>query len=146
MSRRPKDKGTDAERGVVRYLQTNGWPAAERRALRGSADCGDITGTPGICWEVKYRNRQVSDTEVTNWLAETETERLNAGAAIGVLVIRRVGVGEAHAGRWWAIVPASALLGSARHDDIPVRLLLADLCTVLRAAGYGQPMPAGVAS
>src|SRR5690606_41690620 len=99
---RAKDTGTRAETAVVRYLQANGSPHAERRALRGRQDAGDITGTPGICWEVKARKRPISDTDVAAWLVETETEAAAADAEIGVLVVRRPGVGEAHAGRWWA--------------------------------------------
>src|SRR5690606_27104000 len=61
---RSKDIGTRAETAVVRYLRANGFEHAERRALRGRQDAGDITGTPGICWEVKARKRPISDTDV----------------------------------------------------------------------------------
>ena len=53
MTGRPKDIGTAAETAVVRFLRDNGFPLAERRALHGSTDRGDITGTPGLVWEVK---------------------------------------------------------------------------------------------
>ena len=36
MSRRPRDIGTAAETAVVRHLQANGFPLAERRALHGT--------------------------------------------------------------------------------------------------------------
>lgn len=143
MKRRPKDIGTDAERAVVRYLKANGWPHAERRALRGNDDAGDITGTPGLCWEVKSRNRQVTDTEIADWLAETDDERVNAGADLGVLVVRRP---YANVRAWWAIVPlgvAAYLNGpfnAIEHDGPPVRVLLADVVDLLRAAGYGDPL------
>ena len=42
MVTRSKDIGTRAEAAVVRYLCANGWANAERRALRGSADWGDV--------------------------------------------------------------------------------------------------------
>lgn len=146
--RRPKDKGTDAERAVVRYLQANGFPHAERRALNGSTDRGDITGCPGICWEVKYRDKMPGDGQLNMWLVETDRERDNAGAEVGVLVVRRHGVGEGHAGRWWAYMRLDSLLPG---DDIvlkgrpllsaaPVRLLLCDVVALLRAAGYGEPL------
>jgi hypothetical protein len=45
---RSKDKGTAAESLVVKYLQSTYWPHAERRALSGGLDKGDITGTPGL--------------------------------------------------------------------------------------------------
>lgn len=49
MTNRPKAIGTAAETAVVRYLAAHGFPAAERRALHGATDLGDITGTPGLC-------------------------------------------------------------------------------------------------
>jgi len=156
--RRPKDRGTDAERAVARWLAANGWPHAERRAPSGSADRGDITGTPGICWEVKSRKTPPGDKQITDWLEETEQERLNAGADIGVLVVRRPGVGPQHAGRWWAYLTALGLFDvyagmldegrvavwamtwAAYTGDIPVRLHLADVVTMLRKGGWGDPI------
>lgn len=145
---RSKDIGTRAETAVVRFLRTAGWPYAERRALAGAQDLGDITGTPGIVWEVKTRKKPVSDADVAGWLDETETERLNAAAEYGVLVVRRAGVGEGHAGRWWAYLPAGDIaelstdLGTfIPHGRLkfPVRMLLRDAVELLRAAGYGTP-------
>ena len=49
MTNRPKAIGTAAETAVVRYLAAHGFPAAERRALHGATDLGDITGTPRSC-------------------------------------------------------------------------------------------------
>lgn len=147
---RSKDIGTRAETAVTRYLQASGFPHAERRALRGRQDAGDITGTPGICWEVKARKRPISDTDVAAWLAETETEAAAADAEIGVLVVRRPGVGEAHAGRWWAYMRlgTAAILHVALVNPAPetwtgppVRMLLGDAVRLLRAAGYGEPLP-----
>src|SRR5690606_36898147 len=106
---RSKDIGTRAETAVVRYLRGAGWPHAERRALTGARDLGDVTGTPGIVWEVKARKALISDREIAEWMDETETERVNADAEIGVLVVRRAGVGEGNAGRWWAYLPAGTL-------------------------------------
>ena len=154
--RRPKDIGTDAERAVVRYLQANGWPGAERRALRGQSDAGDITGTPGVAWEVKSRTRPVSDAQITEWLHETELERREARADIGVLVIRRPGVGPANAACWWTVMPLGRVvwLGTlalnrdvwereiswSAHEDGQARLLLIDAVRLLRRAGYGDPL------
>jgi len=149
MARRPRDIGTDAERAVVRVLRANGFPNAERRALRGSADAGDITGTPGIVWEVKGGNtaRRSSDYQVEAWLVETEQERRNAGADIGVLVVQRAGVGPANAHRWWAVIPAGSLArllqGEQAQVDslhIPVRMILGDALRLLRESGYGRPL------
>ncbi|NAE18288.1 hypothetical protein, partial [Enterococcus hirae] len=69
MPARPRDIGTAAETATVRYLRTAGFPHAERRALRGTHDCGDITGTPGLAWEVKggQAAKGASDGQVAQW-------------------------------------------------------------------------------
>ncbi|MDH6460138.1 hypothetical protein M2302_000289 [Micromonospora sp. A200] len=157
MKRRPRDIGTKAESAVVRYIQPNGFPHAERRSLRGALDAGDITGTPAVCWEVKGGDaaRTASDLMIERWMAELTRERENARAEVGILVVQRAGVGPANAGRWWAVLPLStvALLrvgikpppNRAVVADASVRMLLADAVTLLRAAGYGEPetVPAG---
>jgi hypothetical protein len=143
VKRRPKDIGTAAETAVVRYLQANGFAGAERRALRGGTDAGDITGCQGLAWEVKYRDRPVSDAQITAWVAETETERINAAADIGILVVRRP---RANVAAWWAVIPldVAAYLASPydaiSHGGPPVRMLLADAVRLLRGAGYGDPL------
>lgn len=105
--RRPKDIGTEAETAVVRYLRDNGWPHAERRALSGAKDLGDITGCPALVWEVKggAAAKSAGPKDVDRWLDETETERLNASADIGILVKARAGYGVRRVGMWWAVVP-----------------------------------------
>lgn len=155
MTQRPKDIGTAAETAVVRYLQGNGFPHAERRALRGTYDCGDVTGIPGVVIEVKGGKaaKCASDGQVAAWLAETETERLNARADVGVLVMARAGIGPANAGRWWAVVPSwfvlaagtegvppHQLLRNQRVAFLTTRLHLADVVTLLRHAGTGDPL------
>jgi len=80
---RQRRKGTATETAVVRYLQANGWPHAERRALHGAADKGDIAGLP-IAIEVKAVTRPAYQA----WLREAETEAANAGTPTGVVVHR----------------------------------------------------------
>lgn len=94
-------KGTSTETAVVNYLRTRWWPYAERRALHGSLDLGDITGTPGICWEVKAGSRLC----IPEWLRQTETERVNSKSTLGVLVVKPTGLGVGNVNRWWAIQP-----------------------------------------
>jgi len=134
--------GTTTAEAVVRFLRTAGWDAAERTALHGVNDVGDITGTPGIAWEVKggHAAESASDGQVAAWLADTERERLCAGANVGVLVLKRKGIGAANVGRWWAVVTVDALAHTiGGHLDVTARLHLADLCGLLRADGYGNP-------
>lgn len=97
---RPKDKGTAAESMVVSYLQRTHWPHAERRALSGGLDKGDITGTPGLAWEVKAAKTLC----VPAWLRETETERVNAKADYATLVIKPQGVGRERVASFYALM------------------------------------------
>src|SRR5690606_23732723 len=75
------------------------------------------------------------------------TERVNADAEIGVLVVRRAGVGEGNAGRWWAYLPAGTLARLATEGGLvpygqltfPVPMLPAHAVRLLRGAGCGPP-------
>lgn len=96
-----KDRGTAAEREVVRYLQ-NWWPAAERRALSGNKDKGDVAGIPGLVVEVKAAARPM----LAAWERETLTEMANAGVPRCVLVVKRPYKGVA---QWDAYVPTGQL-------------------------------------
>jgi hypothetical protein len=143
---RSKEIGTWTETAVTRVLLRNGFPTAERSALHGAKDQGDITGTP-VCWEVKggHRAETASDGQVLAWMAELDTECVHKGADVGVLVLKRKGVGAANADRWWAVMWLHDVSETARREGIPfclprgvlVRMTLADACRVLRALGYG---------
>lgn len=98
MVNRPKIKGTMAESAVVSFLRSHGWPHAERLALQGAQDRGDVTGTPGLVWEVK----NVTVPAWRTWLAEAETERINANGMFGIVVAKPKGVGVSRVGQWWA--------------------------------------------
>lgn len=111
-----KQKGTSAESGLVKYLQANGFPMAERRALTGSLDQGDITGTPCLAWEVKNHKAY----HIPEWLRETEIETGNASADFGILAVKPNGVGLGNAGQWWAIMTMDQMV------------------KLLREAGYGD--------
>jgi hypothetical protein len=102
----PRRKGTAAESIVVGLLRALHWPHAERRALNGSKDRGDVAGVPGVVFEVKSGAR----LELPAWLRETEAERANDNADYGVLVVKLKGYGEARASEWPAILPLGALL------------------------------------
>lgn len=143
---RSKSIGTWTETAVVNVLRTHGFPHAERRALTGNADQGDITGTPGVAWEVKGGKaaETASDAQIVEWLSEARTERLNARAEISVLVCKRRAVGRDNADRWWAWFHLGDLAVVYHMDpatrSIPVRMTLADATTVLRLMGYGEAL------
>ena len=111
---RAKQKGTNAESAVVSYLQSR-FPYAqiERRALQGSRDRGDITGLPGIVIEVKADKSY----RITEWLKETEQERINDNARLGILVVKPKGIGSANTNKWWAIVPFEVMVDLMKVND-----------------------------
>lgn len=82
-----KDKGTAWETETVRVLQRHGAPFAERRALHGITDRGDITGLSGVVIEDKAEARQ----NIPGWLAELQAEMTNDGADLGLVWAKRVG-------------------------------------------------------
>lgn len=152
---RPKDIGTSAETAVVRFARGAGFPGADRLTLSGTADRGDVrltTGlTAGVVVEVKGGKAAegASDAQVAAWLDETERERVNAGAAVALLVTKRKGHGAARAGAWWAHVRLGtfvrwhgSFLLAQRLDGaaaaVPIRMRLDDALHLLRAAGYGD--------
>jgi hypothetical protein len=139
--------GTKTETAVVKVLQANGFPHAERRRLRGRHDPGDVTGTPGIAWSVKGGEaaRKASDALIAEWLDRADDMRSNTRSDHVLLVVARRGIGYDNASQWWAVVRAGMFpfgatsLGLAGGGHVPVRLYLADACHLLRLAGYGDP-------
>lgn len=112
MVNKPKQKGTAAESAVVSFLRTQGFPYAERLALQGGKDRGDITGIPGIVIEVKA----CQEYSFNGWLKEALVERDNAGADFGVVVAKPRMVGTTRTGEWYALMYAYdylALLSAA---------------------------------
>lgn len=85
-------KGTRGENLVVEALIRAGFVHAERRALNGINDKGDITGIPGWVFEVKYHDSYSG--KLGGWVDETEDERINAKADYGVVWHRRKGKGQ----------------------------------------------------
>ena len=80
-----KAKGTAWESAIVAHLKANGFPYAERRALAGSVDRGDIAGVPGVMLEAKAC-KQLS---LSQWMDEVRAQKKNAGAQVGACVIKR---------------------------------------------------------
>jgi hypothetical protein len=91
---RSRDKGTTWETAIINHLRAHGAPHAERRALNGNRDRGDIAGIPGVVIEAKSAAR----IELAAWVDEAEVERVNDGAGIGVVWFKRRGKTSAGAG------------------------------------------------
>lgn len=122
MTTKSKAKGTTAEREVVRYLQ-NWWPAAERRALSGNKDKGDVAGIPGVVVEVKA----AVTPQLAAWKRETLVERENAGAKYCALVVKRPykAVFEWDAYLPWDVIGPGGAEGWVRMDlQLAVSFLL----------------------
>jgi len=150
MVNRPKQIGTAAETAVVRAARTRGFPHADRLTLTGNKDRGDISLAPGVIVEIKggEKARAASDLDIERWLGETLVERANANADVAFLVTQRRGVGYPNAHRWWAWFRLSWFDTLRGHDvntedpdsTLVVRMLLDDALTLIRNAGYGQPL------
>jgi len=87
MTNRNKTKGSAWERAIVLALQAAGWPFAERRLAGSAKDRGDIAGVPGIVIEAK----NTATRRLADWIDETELERVNDGAWLGVVWHKRTG-------------------------------------------------------
>lgn len=128
-----KAKGTTAETAVVRYLQT-WWPAAERRALSGNQDKGDVAGINSVCIEIKAAKTQL----IGPWQRETLTEMKNARAGVCLLVVKRPYKGVA---QWDAYMPVRQM--DIESEFLPpggifewVRMDLMLAAVTLRHLGY----------
>lgn len=93
---RNKARGTAFERLVADYCAL-WYPDADRRALQGTADKGDIL-LPG---ERRFviECKDVARLSLAEWHAEACAEAVNAGAKHGVVVHKRKGKGQA-ADQW----------------------------------------------
>lgn len=98
MANRSKQKGTAYETEIAQYLRSRGWVHAERRALAGHNDLGDITGIPGCVIEAKA----CKTFDLPGWLNELEQEVANARADVGFVFVRRRGTSDR--GRDYAVM------------------------------------------
>ncbi len=98
-----KQKGTSAETAVVNWLKTEGWLYAERRALQGNLDKGDINMGAPVVIEVK----NCKTITLSEWLKELKVEMDNAGVSVGSVIAKKRGT--TNVGEWYAVMPASVL-------------------------------------
>lgn len=149
---RNKATGTSFESALVRYARGNGFPGADRLPLSGALDRGDVGLCPGVIVECKAGNAAMhaSDGQIAKWLEETERERVNAGAAIGLLVTKRKGIGDSRMAEQWVHLDGGVFadLIYKRNDGgepyepigVPIRAHLGSVLELLRLAGYGDPL------
>lgn len=115
MSNPSKTKGTAAETAVVGYLKQRGWIHAERRALAGNLDRGDIAGVVGVTLEVK----SCKAFDLAGWLKEAQQEQANNGDHVGAVIAKKRGT--TNPADWYALMTVK------------------QLCDLLAAAGYRDP-------
>lgn len=76
MVNKSKIRGTSWESAIVRYLIAEGLAGAERRALCGAADRGDIAGL--IDWVISAKNCKAMS--LAAWVDEVQLQQANDGA------------------------------------------------------------------
>jgi hypothetical protein len=108
MANPSKTKGTAAETAIVTLLQANGAPHAERRALNGALDRGDIAGIIGVCIEVKNCRRDALGA----WIDETTIEGINDHAQIAVCWHKRRGTTDPR--KWFVTMTGQQFLDVLR--------------------------------
>ena len=96
-----KKKGTAAESAVAGYLRTRGY-AAERRALAGIRDRGDIAGIPGLVIEVK----NCAEMRLSAWLTEAWAE--TEDGELGVVWHKRRGFSGP--GEWYVTMDGATFV------------------------------------
>jgi hypothetical protein len=144
--------GKQTEQLVARYLRDRGLAGVERAVRTGFrssgrevADAGDLTGWPGVCVQVKsLRPANAAERQTRTWLAETESQRKQSGASVGLLVVRRWGTLDV--GEWWCFLTLTSVFGMADVDMsrallfTPVRLELSDVVSMMQTWGWA-PAP-----
>lgn len=112
-----RDKGTRWESAVVTYLRDNGFGQAERRALAGTEDLGDVTGIPGLVIECKNQQRH----SWAEWVDEATAEAGNAGADVGAVWAHRRGHSSPAAG--YVVLTGETFVRLLRHAGFGDELL-----------------------
>ena len=142
-----KARGTAAETAVVRYLSSLGIPA-ERRALKGAADEGDVWLWHGrVVIEVKSRRTRPSDEEIARMWQEAmrEADRVPQ-CDVALLVLKRPG--KTNPALWWAVMSPTAWLLMAgyihhappdREDSDLLTMSLGHVANLLRWLPHRTP-------
>lgn len=142
--------GKEQERRIVRWCRDHGFPKADRVVRTGAGrdyahrpDEGDVWLAPGVIAQSK-RMSPVGRAEraVPQWMRETEAQGLAAHADVALLIVRREGTTDV--GEWWAFLHLGTLIdlvdGRGIWGSESVRMTVADAATLIRVAGYGEPL------
>ena len=101
MTNRNGVRGAKAERDLVVWLRSNGFPDACRARGEGAADRGDIGGIPGVCVQAKSAASQ--RYVMARLRAGQQGALQQAMGRLPVCVVKLPGVGDP--GKWWASTP-----------------------------------------
>ena len=138
MANPSKNKGTAAETAVVRYAWSMGFMDAERIALAGANDQGDVVlmRDPKIILEVKAGKaaQTASLGQISKWLDETQTERDNAKAKHGLLIVQRQGFGNARVAQWecWTLSDDHGVFVDTQGSFATVMVSVEDMFQTIR--------------
>ena len=135
MANPSKNKGTAAESAVVRYLRDQwGIATAERIALAGAADQGDVRVFPGLHLEVKAGNaaHNASRSQCEKWMQEAEREAVNARCPVYLVVKRK---GTTDPAKWRFFCRLSDLCDN-EYADALVELQFDEAMDVFRNNGF----------
>ena len=134
-----KDRGTRAETAVVRLAREMGWPYAERRALTGGKDRGDVTGVIGVTIQIKDVERK----SVGKWQQDTLEQSMNDSTKTCLLIVKTK---YKNVKQWDTYIPLYQLLYesdtmrtvfSGAWEELPwVRMDLEHAFEWLKEAGY----------
>ena len=87
--------GARFERAVADWLRLNVSEWVDRRVRTGARDCGDIANLRTLDGRrVVVEVKDTARLDLAGWAREAESERVNDGAAAGVVVHKRHGVGD----------------------------------------------------
>jgi hypothetical protein len=100
-------RGNSLPNALARYVRP-WWPFAE--AVGAGRNGRDITGTPGVAFEVKTADDFKRDFKPTVWMTQAKANR---GKDLPVVVYFPRGCGEAHTGQALAILPLEFLMATA---------------------------------
>ena len=112
---RSGNKGWRGEAPVLDWLKNCGFHRAYRLRTQGVNDKGDVGGIDEAVIEIKNHGIY----KFAEWMKETHTEKQNAQARLGALIVKPKGIGDTRVGSWW------------------VMMTLSDFTTLLIDADYG---------